>query len=119
MAIKAKSIFFLKYQLFNKETTRELAASIKQVSPEFDHAGFVRASLKGFKTRELKQRASWLVECLRPRLPERFEDAAEILLGALPPPLGPTHNASLTCARHDMQETSRANHVGERPRRNI
>ncbi len=60
------------------------------MSPEFEHAGFVRAALNGFKTRELKQRASWLVECLRPRLPERFEDAAEILLGALPPPLDPT-----------------------------
>ena len=57
MAIKAKPNFSYKDQLFNKETSKELAAAIKQVNPEFVQAGFVRAALKGFKTRELKQRA--------------------------------------------------------------
>lgn len=81
--------FLLKDHLFNGKKVRILADELKAAWPDFDAEQFVRRTLAGFKSRELKERISWMAQLLRELLPPDYKKAVKVILKALPPPLDP------------------------------
>lgn len=90
MAIKAKSSFSLKDQLFNEQTLRMLTDGLCRAWPEFERVEFEKKVLARFPELELKDRIRWIVTTLHDFLPSDFPEALGILRSALPPPLDPT-----------------------------
>ena len=82
--------FSLKDQLFNKERVEYLAKLFYAADDRFDVAGFVRATMKGFKKRELKERIVHIATVLENYLADDYRIAAREINVALPPPLDPT-----------------------------
>ena len=93
MAIKAKTGFSLKDQLFNARSvgvlSDALAKSINARQGKFNQKQFEKAVLDKFPALELKQRIDWMVTVLARYLPENFDQALELLEDLLPPPLDP------------------------------
>ena len=81
--------FSLKDQLFNQEKVSYLAGLIKAVHPQFQDQAFQNEVLSKFPELELKQRISWMRECLEKFLPKDYKKAVTILLNALPKPCDP------------------------------
>ncbi|MFS4582736.1 hypothetical protein [Phaeobacter sp. C3_T13_0] len=82
--------FSLKDQLFNREKIRYLAGLFTAADTTFDPDRFEVDVMAELPKLELKQRITLIAEVLVRHLPEDLEDAAPILLGALPPPLDPS-----------------------------
>ena len=93
MAIKAKTGFSLKDQLFNARSVSvlsdALAKSINVRQGKFNQKQFEKEVLDKFPALELKQRIDWMVIVLARYLPENFDQALNILEDLLPPPLDP------------------------------
>lgn len=81
--------FSLKDHLFNAETTAQLGHEFAQAVPGFDRKKFERAALDGFPDRELMARLEWLADCIETQLPGDFDEMADLLEAAMPPPLSP------------------------------
>ena len=88
MAIKAKPMFSLKDELFNKQSVAQLADNIHAKASNFEHKSFQQQVLARFPELELKQCIAWLVTTLDTHLPEGFPIAVALLEAALPAPLG-------------------------------
>jgi len=89
MAIKAKTSFSLKDQLFNAQSVALLSNALSGALPGFNKNRFEQEVLKEFPNLELKARIDWMVSVLSEHLPGNFEAAIRILEKALPPPLDP------------------------------
>ncbi len=74
--------YSLKDQLFNRESITELSTSITKVYGSFDGEKFIQQCLSGFDTRELKERMSFVRECLEDYLPDDYIEATEVMLKA-------------------------------------
>ena len=83
-------VFSLKDQLFNAEKVRYLAGLFVGADPGFDSAGFQARVMAQLPTLELKQRITWIADCLGQQLPGPLDRTAPILRAALPPALDPT-----------------------------
>ena len=81
--------FSLKAQLFKAQKVGYLAGLFRTQDPNFDPE-FESRCLSRFPELELKERISWIAECLIPALPRDFPTAAETIVAALPPPLDPS-----------------------------
>lgn len=81
--------FSLKDHLFNRTKVEKLASEINQVYAAFRKEKFIDNVVAEFPTLELKQRISWIAECLRKYLPNDYPVAVEIILKALPPENNP------------------------------
>lgn len=92
MANEKEKKFLLKDHLFNRGRVEALAGDIQTVYSDFPRKDFVRETLAGFKSRELKARIRWMGELLRKHLPADYRKATRILLKSLPPPLDPTRS---------------------------
>ena len=79
MAIKAKTGFSLKDQLFNARSVSvlsdALAKSINVRQGKFNQKQFEKEVLDKFPALELKQRIDWMVTVLARYLPENFDQA--------------------------------------------
>jgi len=84
--------FSLKDHLFNEPKVSGLANDIYNVYPSFRKEEFVNEVISRFPNLELKQRITWISTCLRSYLPPNYQDAATILLQALPSPLDESKN---------------------------
>jgi 3-methyladenine DNA glycosylase AlkC len=82
-----KEKFSLKDQLFNETKLRLISEPILINFPNFNQIEFEKEVISAFPDLELKQRISYIRDCLRKYLPEDFRTAAEIILAALPEPL--------------------------------
>ncbi len=82
--------FSLKDQLFNAGKVHYLAGLFAAANPAFDGDLFERQVVARLTELELKQRISWIAECLGERLPGSVDEIAPTLRAALPPPLDPT-----------------------------
>lgn len=87
--VKAGSGFSLKDQLFNKDRIEYLAELFHTADEEFDEAGFVKASMKGLKQLELKERIVHIACALETFLASDYRVATKQIVKALPPPLDP------------------------------
>ena len=90
VAVKAKSSFSLKDQLFNSNKVQYLGDLIGQVYPAFDRAAFHSDVVNAFPRLELKQRIEHISTCLHQYLPDTYATALDIILNSLPPELDPT-----------------------------
>lgn len=81
--------FSLKDQLFNETTVAGLGARF-DAAGAFDGAAFTQTVMARLPELELKERITWIAECLGDRLPDTLPGAAPILRAAMPPPLDPT-----------------------------
>ncbi len=79
--------FSLKDHLFNERRINGLALQIEAVYPAFNRAGFMQMVLQKLPELELKARISHISQCLQACLPSDYEQALDIILAALPPPL--------------------------------
>ena len=84
--------FSLKDQLFNKEKITMLAKEISSVSDLFNERAFIKDALEGFKTRELKERISFIAELFDEYIPGGYEQKLKVILTSLPEPLDPTRH---------------------------
>ncbi len=90
MAIKAEPSFSLADRLFNAGSVQVLADAMARSWQKFDKASFTQDSLAAFPDLELKARIRHMVDRLDEQLPDDFEQAVDVLEGALPAPLDPT-----------------------------
>ncbi len=74
----------LKDQLFNKEKVEYLSELIKKAYPAFKEKKFVKIVLAEFPKLELKERIFWMVKQLEFFLPNKYEEALEIIVNSLP-----------------------------------
>lgn len=81
--------------LLDREAIRCLADNLALVHPPFDHAGFQRQALRGLEPLAILQRGHHLAEVLRAHLPPVFEEAVEVLLRSLTPPISQTDGQTL------------------------
>lgn len=89
MAIKAKTSFSLKDQLFNAQSVGKLADALDNTQLHYKREEFEREILGAFPKLELKARIDWMVTVLAKHLPDNYGAALKILEDALPPPLDP------------------------------
>jgi 3-methyladenine DNA glycosylase AlkC len=82
--------FSLKDFLFNQEKVTKIANELAAVYPAFATERFINTVVGRFPELELKQRISWIRECLAEFLPAQYEAAVAVLLKALPSPCNPT-----------------------------
>lgn len=82
--------------LLDQEAVDCLAHNIGLVSAKFDGPGFRRAAMKDIAPLAIMQRGAHLARVLREFLPARFEDAVEVLLRSLTPPLLPDDRPGLS-----------------------
>lgn len=80
--------FSLKDDLFNADTIGDLVAEFRATGA-IDADRFERQVMSRLGQLELKERITWIADCLVDELPDRLEEAAPILRAALPPPLDP------------------------------
>ncbi len=73
--------------LLDREAVECLIHNIASVHPGFDGSAFRRAAMGGLKPLAILQRGSHLAAALRSFLPPRYEDAIDVLLRSLTPPL--------------------------------
>jgi 3-methyladenine DNA glycosylase AlkC len=76
----------------NLSTIAQLADALQREHPKADPTTFTQSAALGLEALELKQRVRQVSDCLRRALPERWEDAAPVLLRMLPPPLQRDHD---------------------------
>jgi 3-methyladenine DNA glycosylase AlkC len=76
----------------NASTIAQLGAELHREYSAADSAKFQERATLGLEGMELKQRVRHVSDCLRTALPERWEDAASVLLRMLPPPLQRDHD---------------------------
>lgn len=81
--------FSLKDQLFNVEKIRYLAGLFAATEPAFDAQAFEAQVMSRLPDLELKERITWIAECLQQAIPGELPAIAPVLLRALPPPLDP------------------------------
>lgn len=81
--------------LLDREAIDCLAHNLSLVHPGFDGAAFCRAALKGLAPLSILQRGRHLARVLRAHLPVRYEDALDVLLRSLTPPLSRTDDLGL------------------------
>lgn len=81
--------------LLDREAIDCLAHNISLVHPSFESESFRRSAWSGLKPLAILQRGQHLACALRHHLPEKFEDAIEILLRSPTPPLTRTDDLGL------------------------
>ena len=81
--------------LLDREAIDCLAHNLVQAYPVFDSVSFRRAALNGLKPLTILQRGLHLARVMRGHLPPRYEEAIEILLRSLTPPLAATDDLGL------------------------
>ncbi len=81
--------------LLDREAIECLVHNISLVFPEFDGDSFRRAALDGLKPLAILQRGKHLARVLREHLPARYEEAADILIRSLTPPMSQTDDLGL------------------------
>ena len=82
--------FSLKDELFNKKRVEYLATLFHAADKQFDKAGFVSATMKGFKKLELKERIVHIAQAFECYLETDYKIAVKQIVAALPPPLDPS-----------------------------
>lgn len=80
---------------FSAHKVAQVAASIAAVYPAFNRRAFIGFSCDGLADLELMPRAQRISQGLRAYLPARYEQAVEILMLSLGPPLSATENNGL------------------------
>ena len=73
---------------FDRRVVESIAGDLARVHKPFDRAAFVRECLDGLDRLELTGRGWHIAEAMRRHLPERYEEAAGILVKSLGPELG-------------------------------
>ena len=81
--------------LLDRDAVECLAHNIALVHPQFDGEAFRRAAMQGLAPLAILQRGLHLARVLREHLPARYEDAVEILVRSLTPPLSATDDLGL------------------------
>ncbi len=72
-----------------------LVHNITLIHPKFDGESFRRAAMNGLKPLAILQRGQHLARTLREHLPERYEDAINVLIRSLTPPMSQTDDLGL------------------------
>ncbi len=81
--------------LLDMEAIDCLAYNISRVHPGFDGDSFRAAALDGLAPLAILHRGKHLARALRAHLPERYEDAVEVLIRSLTPPHAETSDLGL------------------------
>ncbi|MFZ4765850.1 MAG: DNA alkylation repair protein [Roseimicrobium sp.] len=81
--------------LLDSEAVDCLAHNISLGCPDFDADAFRRTALEGLQPLAILQRGRHLAQALREHLPANYEQALEILLNSLTPPLTETSELGL------------------------
>lgn len=81
--------------LLDREAIDCLVHNLTIVYPAFDQDSFRRSALKGLAPLGILERGAHLARVLRGHLPQRFEDAAKLLMSSLTPPLKRTDELGL------------------------
>lgn len=79
----------LKDRLFNRDKVATIAAQLSGAHRAFDTAAFERQVMSRLPELELKQRISWITDCLEAHLPVGYRRAVNVMLRSLPAPCDP------------------------------
>ena len=82
----------LKEELFNRDKVAMIAAELTTTSRTFDASAFVSRVMSRLPELELKQRISWIVDCLEVHLPADYRAAVDLLVRSLPAPNDPAQS---------------------------
>lgn len=81
--------------MLGSEAIACLAHNLSSVHPAFQANDFQKTALNGLDDLEMMDRAKHIARALRPYLPEKYEQAVEILLSSLTPPNTETEGLGL------------------------
>lgn len=81
--------------LLAREAVDCLASNLSLVHPPFDAKAFREAAMQGLKPLSILARGHHLARALRDHLPPRYDEAIEVLLRSLTPPLSATDDLGL------------------------
>jgi 3-methyladenine DNA glycosylase AlkC len=81
---------------FGVDIPGKIAAMISLAAPDFEKNSFLRDALQGYEALELLARGKKIAVALRRHLPKPFEEAVEILIKTLGPPLEETENLGMS-----------------------
>ncbi len=81
--------------LLDRDAIDCLAHNLKTAHPRFDAQGFTHRARKGLKPLAILQRGHHIAQTMRRYLPERYDDAIDIMLRSLTPPLTKTKDVGL------------------------
>ena len=81
--------------LLDRDAIDCLIHNLSLVHPGFDGASFRKTALTGLKPLAILGRGHHLARALRAHLPQRYEDAVEVLVRSLTPPLPHEHDLGL------------------------
>jgi 3-methyladenine DNA glycosylase AlkC len=81
--------------LLDRDAIDCLIHNLSLVHPGFDGASFRKTALTGLKPLAILGRGHHLARALRVHLPQRYEDAVEVLVRSLTPPLPHDHDLGL------------------------
>ena len=84
--------FSLKDQLFNEEKVSYLSGLFADANPEFSAVEFQAQVMSRLPELELKERITWIADCLQAAVPGDLPTVAPTILRALPPPLDPNRS---------------------------
>ena len=81
--------------LLDRDAIECLAHNLRVVHGKFDADGFTQQAKKGLKNQAILQRGHHIAQALRAFLPQRYDDAIDIMLRSLTPPLTKTKDVGL------------------------
>lgn len=84
--------FSLKDQLFNAGKVKYLSDLFADAEPAFDGLAFQAQVMSRLPDLELKERMTWIADCLQQAVPGDLPTVAPVILKALPPPLDPNRS---------------------------
>ena len=82
-------------ELLNEQAVECLSHNLRLAHPPFDARSFKRTALDGLQPLAILQRGQHLAQALHQHLPANYEEAIEILLRSLTPPLSQTKDLGL------------------------
>ncbi len=82
-------------ELLDGKLVRLIGESFAAVVPSFDAKLFQSRAVRGLKSLELKQRAQKIAAAMAEQLPEKFDDAAPLIIKSMGPPLTQTADNGL------------------------
>jgi 3-methyladenine DNA glycosylase AlkC len=71
--------------VFNTKNIKDMGGRLKEVYPKFDQKSFFAESTLNINDLNYQERIDQITDALRKHLPEKYEDAVDVIIKALPP----------------------------------
>ena len=82
-------------EVLGLKAIQQLAINLHFIWPSFEKAAFVKEAVEGIEDLSITKRSAHIADHMKRHLPEKYEEALDIILASLTPPLKKTHDNGL------------------------